>query len=188
MNKLIVLTAPSGAGKTTIVQYLLQNIPQLAFSTSATTRYQRTGEVDGQDYYFLSPTDFKQKVREDAFVEWEEVYQGQFYGTLKTEIERLWADNQHIIFDIDVQGAINIKASYPEQTLTIFVKAPSLQVLFDRLRFRQTESDEQVQKRMDRAKEEAAYEDRFDYILVNDDLHSALQEAEQVVRDFLAKA
>ncbi|HKK77015.1 MAG TPA: guanylate kinase [Saprospiraceae bacterium] len=185
MSKLIVLTAPSGAGKTTIVRHLLKSIPQLSFSTSATTRYQRPGEINGKDYYFLSASDFEQKITENAFVEWEEVYQGQFYGTLKTEIERLWAKNQHIIFDIDVKGAMNIKASYPEQTLTIFVKAPSLDTLFNRLRSRRTESDEQLQKRMDKAKEEATYEERFDYVLVNDDLSTALQEAEQVVSDFI---
>lgn len=188
MSKLIVLTAPSGAGKTTIVRHLLKNIPQLSFSTSATTRYQRSGEIDGVDYYFLSNADFEQKIQEAAFVEWEEVYQGQFYGTLKIEIERLWAARQHIIFDIDVKGALNVKSAYPEQTLTIFVKAPSLEILFERLRSRQTESEEQVQKRMNKAREEAAYEDQFDYVLVNDQLPIALAEAERVVRRFLAKA
>jgi guanylate kinase len=188
MGKLIVLTAPSGAGKTTIVRHLLKNIPHLSFSTSATTRYQRPGEIDGQDYYFLSSSEFEQKIQEAAFVEWEEVYKGQFYGTLKTEIERLWAANQHIIFDIDVKGALNIKATYPEQTLTIFVKAPSLEALFERLQSRQTESAEQIQKRMDKAREEAAYEDQFDYVLVNDQLPTALAEAVRVVQRFLAKA
>lgn len=188
MSKLIVLTAPSGAGKTTIVRHLLKSIPSLSFSTSATTRYQRPGEVNGKDYYFLSNKEFEQQIAAEAFVEWEEVYQGQFYGTLKTEIERLWANNQHIIFDIDVKGAMNIKANYPEKTLTIFVKAPSLEILFNRLQSRKTENTEQLHKRMNKAREEAKYEDQFDYVLVNDNLQKALQEAEQVVTDFLVEA
>lgn len=188
MSKLIVLTAPSGAGKTTIVRHLLDSIPQLSFSTSATTRQQRPGEVDGKDYYFLSRADFNHKIDENAFIEWEEVYQGQFYGTLKTEIERLWAQDKHIIFDIDVQGALNIKGAYPEQTLTIFVKVPSQEILFERLRSRKTESAEQIRKRMDKAQAEATYESRFDYVLVNDELETALQEARQLVAGFLAQA
>lgn len=188
MSKLIVFTAPSGAGKTTLVRHLLKNIPNLSFSISATTRYQRPGETNGKDYYFLSAEDFRQKIEKQAFVEWEEVYQDQFYGTLKSEVERLWAQNQHIIFDIDVKGALNVKAAYPEQTLTIFVKAPNLETLFERLRARNTEAPEQLERRMRKAQEESAYEDQFDYVLVNDDLPKALAEAEKVVSDFLAKA
>jgi guanylate kinase len=188
MSKLIVFTAPSGAGKTTIVRHLLKNIPNLSFSTSATTRYQRQGEEHGKDYYFLTKEDFKQKIEQDAFVEWEEVYRDQYYGTLKSEVERLWGLKQHIIFDIDVKGARNVKSAYPQQTLTIFIKAPSLEALLDRLRNRNTEAPEQLARRMAKATEEAAFEDQFDYVLVNDDLTVALQEAEKVVSDFLAKA
>ena len=133
MSKLIVFTAPSGAGKTTIVRHLIKEIPSLAFSVSATTRGARPHEEHGQDYYFLSEQDFRAKIKEEAFVEWEEVYTDQFYGTLKSEVERLWAAGKHIIFDIDVHGAINVKNTYPEETLTIFVKPPSVEVLLDRL-------------------------------------------------------
>ena len=154
MSKLIVFTAPSGAGKTTIVRHLINSIPNLAFSVSATTRYQRPNEVHGKDYYFLSPEDFRQKIKNDEFVEWEEVYQDQYYGTLKSEVHRLWDLDQHIIFDIDVQGALNVKKAYPEKTLTVFVKAPSLEALMNRLQNRNTETAAQLQKRMDKAKYE----------------------------------
>jgi guanylate kinase len=184
MSKLIVLTAPSGAGKTTIVRHLLKTFDDLAFSVSATTRRQREGEVDGRDYYFLSEAEFRTKIKEQAFVEWEEVYQGQFYGTLKTEIERLWQAGKHIIFDIDVQGALNIKEHYPEQTLTIFVKPPSEEVLFNRLRQRNTETPENLRKRMEKASLELSFENKCDKTLVNDVLTEALAEAERIVQAF----
>ena len=188
-GKLIIFSAPSGAGKTTLVRHLLQKEGlDLAFSISATSRPARGEEIDGKDYYFLSDEDFTKRVLQGDFIEWEEVYQGQFYGTLKTEIERLWAQDKHIIFDIDVQGALNIKATYPEQTLTIFVKVPSQEILFERLRSRKTESAEQIRKRMDKAQAEATYESHFDYVLVNDDLETALQEARQLVAGFLSNA
>jgi guanylate kinase len=185
MSKLIVFAAPSGAGKTTIVKHLMSKFPQLAFSTSATTRPARTGEQDGVDYYFLSQEGFKQKIAAGAFVEWEEVYTHQFYGTLRQEIERLWNLDRHIIFDIDVKGALNLKQAFPEVALTIFVQAPSLEVLFDRLQSRNTESEAQLQKRMDKAREESSFAPQFDHILINDDLFKAFAEAETLVQDFI---
>ena len=185
MSKLIVFTAPSGAGKTTIVRHLIKTLPDLSFSVSATTRYQRPNEVNAKDYYFLSAEDFKAKIREEAFVEWEEVYHNQYYGTLKSEIKRLWDLNQNIIFDIDVQGALRIKQAYPEKTLTIFVRPPSLETLIERLTARNTEAPEQLEKRIAKASYELSFDERFDYILLNDELSVALKEAEKVVRAFI---
>lgn len=185
MNKLIIIAAPSGAGKTTIVHHLLRAVDNLAFSVSATTRSRRTHEVDGRDYYFLRESDFRRHIEAGDFVEWEEVYPGKFYGTLKSEVERLWREGKNIIFDIDVKGALNIKNVYPDQSLSIFVKPPSPEVLFERLRQRQTESLESLRERIDKATEELRFENKFDYILVNDVLSRTLAEAETVVRDFL---
>ena len=187
MSKLIVFAAPSGAGKTTIVKHLMSKFPQLAFSISATTRQARPGEQDGKDYYFLSAKAFREKIKNDAFVEWEEVYADQYYGTLRTEIARLWALKRHITFDIDVKGALNIKKAFPEETLTVFVKAPSMEVLYERLRTRNTESEAQLQKRMNRMREESSYAPRFDRILINDNLLDAFAEAEALVRDFIGE-
>lgn len=184
MSKLIVFTAPSGAGKTTIVRHLLKKFDTLAFSISATTRARRPHEQEAMDYYFLSPEKFKALIAEDAFVEWEEVYANQFYGTLKSEIERLWAAGKHIVFDIDVKGAVNIQQQYPQETLTIFVKPPSPETLFDRLRERGTESEESLKKRIARAKVELAFENKFDVILVNDILEDTLEGAERLVQQF----
>jgi len=185
MSKLIVLTAPSGAGKTTIVKHLLNKLDQLAFSVSATTRKKREGEIHGQDYYFLDEATFKTNIQEGAFVEWEEVYQGQYYGTLKREVERLWTAGKHIIFDIDVQGALRVKEAYPAETLTIFIKPPSESILFERLRKRDTESPENLRKRINKASLELTFQNNFDQILVNDVLAEALVEAEQIVQNFI---
>lgn len=183
-HKLIVFTAPSGSGKTTIVHHLLSVFDDLAFSVSATTRARRSHESHGQDYYFLSEKIFRMWIEENAFVEWEEVYPDQLYGTLKFEIERLWALGKHVIFDIDVKGAVNIKAKFPEDTLVVFVKVPTLEMLIERLKSRGTENEESLQKRLIRIREELTYESRCDVVLLNDSLEEALIRAEKIVSDF----
>jgi guanylate kinase len=185
MSKLVIVTAPSGAGKTTIVRHLLSTFDQLVFSVSATTRSKRDYEVEGKDYYFISQEAFRQHIAQGDFLEWEEVYDNQFYGTLKSEVARIWNAHLQIIFDIDVKGALNIKKSYPHDSLAIFVKPPSAEVLYQRLKGRQTETPESLQKRLARAEEELGYKDKFDHVLVNDTLEHALEESERVVRDFL---
>ncbi len=185
MSKLLIVTAPSGAGKTTIVHHLLQHFSNLAFSVSATTRQRRAHEEEGKDYYFISVEDFKARVALGAFVEWEEVYDNQFYGTLRSEIERLWALGKNIIFDIDVRGAANLKKSYPDDALTIFVKPPSPEILFERLRRRKTENEDSLRKRIARASEELTWENKFDVVLINDELDRVLAEATSVAADFL---
>ncbi|WP_367392874.1 guanylate kinase [Lewinella sp. LCG006] len=185
MSKLLIFTAPSGAGKTTIVHHLLETFPELSFSISATTRRQRPHERDGYDYHFITKEEFVKTIDSGGFVEWEEVYENLYYGTLHSEVDRLWAEGKHIIFDIEVKGATNIKKAYPEESLVVFVKPPSEEILFSRLRERNTESAESLAKRIARAAEELAYEHSFDYVLLNDDLATALAEAEQVTRDFL---
>lgn len=184
-GKLVIFTAPSGAGKTTIVRHLLAHIENLDFSVSATSRPKREHEEGGRDYYFLSPMDFRKRIENEEFLEWEEVYEGQYYGTLKSEIERLWAEGKHIIFDIDVKGALNIKNTYPDDSLAIFVKPPSAEILFERLRNRGTETPESYRKRIKRATLELTYEDKFDVALLNDDLDAALIQAEKIVGEYL---
>lgn len=184
MSKLIIITAPSGAGKTTIVQHLLSSFDELAFSVSATTRARRPHEHDGEDYYFLSPEEFKKRIRKGDFIEWEEVYDNQFYGTLKSEVERLWNLGKHIIFDIEVKGAVNIKKHYPNDSLSIFIQPPSPEILFERLRNRKTESADSLRKRIDRATYELSCAHMFDTVLVNDVLSDAFAEAEALVTDF----
>ena len=187
-GKLIVFSAPSGSGKTTIVKHLL-TIPELslAFSISATSRYMREGEVDGKDYYFISAADFQAKINENAFVEYEEVYKDNFYGTLKSEIERIWAEGKHVVFDIDVVGGLNIKSQFPEQTLDIFVSPPSVEELERRLRFRQTETDEKIAMRLAKAEREISRAPEFDVILENHDLDTAKADAYQLVNNFVNK-
>ena len=185
MGKLLLITAPSGAGKTTIVRHLLKTFDSLAFSISATTRPKRHYEEEGKDYYFLSKEKFETLIEEDAFVEWEEVYPNLFYGTLKREVQRLWAEDKNIIFDIEVKGATNIKKAYPDNSLAIFIKPPSLNCLIERLQSRKTENEETLKERVDRAKKELLYENNFDKVIINDHLKSALQEAENIVKDFL---
>lgn len=187
MKKLIIFTAPSGAGKTTIVRHLLKKYDKLAFSVSATNRACRPHEEDGKDYYFLSSEEFKRRVNDKEFLEWEEVYDDQYYGTLKSEVERIWEKGKCIIFDIDVKGAENIKKTYPDNSHAVFVKAPSIEVLLNRLQKRKTESPASLRKRITRAKEEMKYEKKFDIVLVNDILDVTLKEAEGIVEDFLNK-
>lgn len=185
MNKLIIVTAPSGAGKTTIVHHLLKQFDELAFSVSATNRGKRDHEMDGKDYYFLSTPEFKRLIEEGAFLEYEEVYDNQYYGTLKKEIERLWSLGKCIIFDVDVKGATNIHKSYPTESLTVFIKPPSKDILMERLKNRKTETPESLKKRIARATEELTYEDKFDKVIVNDNLDKALKEAFDIVHSFL---
>jgi guanylate kinase len=182
---LVVVAAPSGAGKTTIVRHLLKTFPTLDFSISAATRPRREHEIEGRDYYFISIENFKKRVAAGEFLEWEEVYSGSYYGTLKSEIRRMKSLGKDIIFDVDVKGAINIKRNYPEGSLAIFVKPPSLEVLADRLRARGTETEETIAKRLEKADFELTFEKNFDYTIVNDNLEKTLYEAEKLVDEFL---
>lgn len=185
-GKLIVFSAPSGSGKTTIVKYLLeQKELHLDFSISATSREKRGDEVNGQDYYFLSAEEFQKKIAADEFVEYEEVYKDNYYGTLKAELERIWALGKHVIFDIDVIGGLNIKKQFPKKTLAVFVSPPSVEELERRLRFRQTETDEKIQMRLAKAEREIAESDKFDIILKNYDLEIAKNDAYALVSDYL---
>ncbi len=184
-SKMILITAPSGAGKTTIVRHLLSVFDFLDFSVSATTRNQRPHEQDGIDYYFKSPQEFKSLIQEDAFAEYEEVYKDQFYGTLKSEVDRLWGLKKRIVFDIDVQGATNLKKLYKENALGIFIAPPSLQILKDRLRSRKTETEKQLETRLTRVRKEMEYREAFDTVLVNDNLDTALKEAEHKVLSYI---
>jgi len=184
-GKLIIFSAPSGAGKTTIVHHLLTKFPELSFSISATTRELRGAETHENDYYFISKEEFLHKVARQEFVEFEEVYNGTFYGTLRSEIERIWNDDKHVIFDIDVEGGIRLKRKYEEDALAIFVQPPSLEVLKERLSGRGTDSLEKLQERFVKAEKELTYADKFDVILKNYDLETACNEAEQLVRAFL---
>lgn len=185
-GKLIVVTAPSGAGKTTIVHHLLEVFPNLAFSVSVTTRARRVNEQEGIDYYYTNVQDFKELIAENAFLEWQEVYENQFYGTLKSEVERLWASDKQVVFDIYVNGAVNVKKAFPAETLTLFIKPPSEQILVDRLKKRKSESAESLQKRIAKATFELTFEEKFDKVLVNDDLNTALEQAERIVSEWLA--
>lgn len=185
-GKLIVFSAPSGSGKTTIVKYLLsQEELKLDFSISATSRAPRGNEVNGKDYYFLSLEDFKKKIKNDEFLEWEEVYRDNFYGTLRSEVERIWAKGKNVIFDIDVVGGLDIKKIYPEKTLAVFVKPPSIEELKIRLKKRQTESPDKISMRVAKASIELATAPQFDHIIVNNDLNTALEEAYTLVSDFV---
>lgn len=184
-GKLIVFSAPSGSGKTTLVRYLLaQDIP-FGFSISATSRLPRGAEQDGVDYYFLTEAAFREKITQNAFLEYEEVYSGTFYGTLRTEVERLWASAKHVLFDIDVVGGLNIKQQFPEECLALFVQPPSLEELEKRLRGRGTDSEETIQQRLAKAKEELAYAPQFDRVIVNDNLETAQQEVRKAIEQFL---
>lgn len=186
--KLVIVAAPSGAGKTTIVRHLLDRFSNLSFSISATTRARRVHETNGLDYHFIAVDEFKKRVANDEFLEWEEVYSGSFYGTLKSEIERMKALGKDIIFDVDVKGALNIKKNYPHGSLALFIKPPSLRVLANRLRTRGTESPETLAKRLEKADFELTFEPHFDKTIINDSLPEALLEAEKLVRDFLQTA
>ncbi|MDA8714327.1 guanylate kinase [Flavobacteriales bacterium] len=184
-GKAVIFSAPSGAGKTTIVRHLLSLDFGLEFSVSATTRLLRGNETNGKDYHFLSVSDFKNKITTDDFIEWEEVYPDHFYGTLKSEINRVWSNGKHLIFDVDVDGGINLKKHFKEAALSIFVQPPSLNVLEERLRLRQTESETNIRQRVAKADTELTMAKHYDHILTNHILQDALKEAELVVGDFL---
>lgn len=185
-GKLIIFAAPSGSGKTTIVEYLLkQEELNLAFSVSATSRPRRGTEEDGVNYYFMSAKEFKSHIKNDDFLEWEEVYRDNFYGTLKSEVERLWAEGKNVIFDIDVAGGLRIKKKYPKKTLAVFVKPPSVDELKIRLKKRSTESDDKINMRIAKASVELATAPQFDKVIKNYDLDTALAEAHELVANFL---
>ncbi|WP_445383411.1 guanylate kinase [Robiginitalea sp. IMCC43444] len=185
-GKLIVFSAPSGSGKTTIVRHLLaQPELNLAFSVSATSRPRRPREKQGEHYYFMTISEFKKHIRDGDFLEWEEVYRDNFYGTLKSEVERLWKEGKNVIFDIDVSGGLRIKKKFPEQTLAVFVKPPSVDELKIRLKKRSTESDDKINMRIAKASVELATAPQFDHIIKNFDLDTALKEAEELVSDFI---
>ncbi|HWB27363.1 MAG TPA: guanylate kinase [Chitinophagaceae bacterium] len=184
-GKLIIITAPSGSGKTSITKYLLDKYPRLSFSVSATTRKPRQGEKDGVDYYFISAEDFQQKISEDAFIEWEMVYEGKYYGTLKSELERIWSDGRVPVLDIDVQGAIHVEKQFPGTCLSIFIQPPSIEELKRRLEKRQTESLESLQTRLSKANYELSFTGHFNRVIINDNLEKACHETEEVITSFL---
>jgi guanylate kinase len=187
-RKAIIFSAPSGSGKTTIVRHLLQTNSNLGFSISASTRDKRgRTEQNGKDYYFLSPSDFKKKIDSNEFVEWEEVYEGNFYGTLKSEIERIWNEGKNVIFDVDVKGGLNLKKYFGDSALAIFVKVPSLEVLKDRLHDRGTEDPESLSRRLFKAQFEMSFQDQFDVVLVNENLDRSLAEAQRLYDEFQKK-
>jgi len=184
-KKIIIITAPSGSGKTTIVKHLLQSRLAIAFSVSACTRRPRPGETDGKDYYFLSEQDFLEKIKNQEFIEWEMVYTGKYYGTLKSELQRIWDEDKIPLVDIDVQGALNIENRDHENALSIFIQAPSLDILKSRLQNRGTETEETLKERLAKAKGELTYASLFDRIVVNDDLEKALAEITEMIDEFI---
>jgi guanylate kinase len=186
-NKVIIITAPSGAGKTSITHFLMRTYPQLAFSVSAATRKARGNEKNGVDYYFMDLEEFQQKIQHNEFVEWEMVYEGKYYGTLKSELQRIWNNGQVPILDIDVKGAIHVRQQYPDSSLTIFIEPPSVNVLKTRLESRGTETAESLAARVNKAAYEISFKDQFDVSIVNDDLQKACGQANEVVEAFLGR-
>lgn len=184
-GKAIIVSAPSGAGKTTIVHRLLASGLPLGFSVSATSRPRRSNEVNGVDYFFLSPEEFMKRVKNGEFIEWEEVYENQYYGTLKSEIERLWHEKKHALFDVDVKGGISLKKYFGSQALAIFIKPPSLQTLYERLRARGTETEESLKKRMAKAEYELSFAPGFDAVVENNILEKAVEEVYRLVVNFI---
>lgn len=184
-NKLIIITAPSGAGKTSITHYLMNAFPRLSFSISAATRQARDDERNGKDYYFMSMEDFKDKIQHNEFVEWEMVYEGKYYGTLKSELERIWSESKVPVLDIDVQGAIHVQQQYPQSSLTLFIEPPSVSELKKRLESRGTETEESIMTRVNKASFELSFKDQFDKLIVNDNLQRACNEAGEIVNTFI---
>ena len=184
-SKIVIITAPSGSGKTTLVKQLLNTLPELSFSVSACTRKPRKGEVHGKDYYFFDEQKFKELIATDAFAEWEMVYEGKYYGTLKEELERIWKEAHTPLVDIDVKGALAIKQTYPKNSLSIFIQAPSINILRTRLKNRGTETEKSLAERIAKANYELGFANRFDTILVNDDLETATQMLLKIVEEYL---
>lgn len=182
MVKSIIFSAPSGSGKTTIVKYILQHFPNIQFSISATTRQIRSGETNGKDYHFISIEEFKSKIENDEFIEYEEVYPGLFYGTLKSEVQKIWNKGGIVIYDMDVVGGVNLKKQFGQESLSFFVKVPTIEELEERLRSRGTESEEKIQMRISKAKSEMEYENQFDIILVNSNLENTLKITEEIIK------
>ena len=187
MNKLLIITAPSGAGKTSITKYLMEKFPVLTFSVSAATRQARGTEKNGVDYYFISGEDFKYKIQKNEFVEWEMVYEGKYYGTLKLELERIWQDGKIPVLDIDVKGAIHVQQQFNEGTLTLFIEPPTVNDLKIRLESRGTETEESLAARLNKAAYELSFKEQFDRTVVNADLQTACNEAEKIVSEFLKR-
>lgn len=183
-NKLVIISAPSGSGKTTIIKRLLESELPLVFSISATSRPKRAGETDGKDYYFLDTASFQQKIAAGEFLEWEEVYSGTYYGTLKQEVERIAQEGNHVLFDVDVVGGLKIKQQYGNRALSVFIKVPSVNELERRLRYRSTDSDEVIARRIAKARQELTYESKFDKVLVNDQLDQAVAKLYQILKKF----
>ncbi len=186
-SKVVIFSAPSGSGKSTVVNHILSLHPEMEFSVSATSRAPRGTEKDGVEYYFLSAEEFRRRIESGDFVEYEQVYAGRYYGTLKSEVDRIWNKGHVIIFDVDVKGGVNLKKYFGDAALSVFIKAPSVEVLRSRLIGRGTDSAEAIEERVAKASEELTYEDKFDYVLVNDDLATAFSDAERVVDEFLAR-
>lgn len=186
-NKIIIITAPSGSGKTSITRHLMQTHPQLAFSISAATRQARGMEKNGVDYYFISEKEFKEKIQHNDFVEWEMVYEGKYYGTLQSELQRIWNQGKIPVLDIDVKGAIHVKQQYPESSITLFIEPPSMVELKKRLESRGTETPESLAARINKAAYELSFKGHFDKLIVNDDLRKACDEATAIVKDFIAR-
>jgi guanylate kinase len=184
-NKIILITAPSGSGKTSIVKHLMKRFPSLAFSVSATTRKPRKNEKEGKDYYFISDEDFKHKIHNKEFLEWEMVYEGKYYGTLKSDISRIWKEKQVPVLDIDVQGAIHVQQQYPVNTIAIFIQAPSVEELKNRLQKRGSETDDSLLARLNKSTFEMTFKNHFENIIVNEDFEAACKEVEKIVGDFL---
>ena len=186
-HKVIIISSPSGGGKTTIMHRLMEHLPELEFSISACSRSPRQGEINGKDYYFLTEDDFKKRIAEDAFLEYEEVYAGKFYGTLKSEVQRIWDEGHYVIFDVDVVGGCNLKDIFKNQALSIFIMPPNIEVLRERLLLRKTETPEAIDVRVSRAEFELSFSNRYDEVILNDSVEKAVEETRKVVMDFLKK-